>query len=89
MAKRIPQVDYFPTEAEIARMLQSSEWRPLFSRDYSSTKRNIEKTVERTEENTESIESLDARVDVIEAQIVVINKRLDDVEAVAYMAAIT
>lgn len=81
MANRIPQVDYYPTEAEIMRMLSQNSWRMMFARDYSAIKGNISAAVTATEGNTESIESLDARLDTVELQIVGIIGRLDTAES--------
>lgn len=81
MVNRIPQVDYYPTEAEIMRMLSQNSWRMMFARDYSAIKGNISAAVTATEGNTESIESLDARLDTVELQIVGIIGRLDTAES--------
>lgn len=77
MANRIPQIDYYPTEAEIARMLSSNGWRMMFARDYASIKGNISNVVTATEGNSETIESLDVRLDAAELQITAIVGRVD------------
>lgn len=81
MANRIPQSDYYPTEAEVMRMLSQNSWRMMFARDYAAIKGNISAAVSATEGNTETIESLDARLDIVQGQITVIIGRLDTVEA--------
>lgn len=81
MASRIPQSDYYPTESEIMRMLSQNSWRMMFARDYAAIKGNISATVTAAEGNAESIESLDARLDTVELQIVGIIGRLDTAES--------
>lgn len=81
MANRIPQSDYYPTEAEIMRMLSQNSWRMMFARDYAAIKGNISATVTATEGNTDTIASLDARLDIAEGQIVIILGRLTDIDS--------
>lgn len=80
MANRIPQVDYYPTESEIARMLSQNSWRMMFARDYASIKGNIQNVVTATEGNSETIETLDARLDIAEGKITTIIGRVDTLE---------
>lgn len=81
MANRIPQSDYYPTESEIMRMLSQNSWRMMFARDYAAIKGNISAAVSATEGNTDTIESLDARLDIVEGKITVIIGRLADIDA--------
>lgn len=67
MSDKIDIIDYYPTEKEITQVLERTDWRKLFSRDYISSKGNLGRTVDATDANT--------------ADIVVIKVRLDDVES--------
>jgi hypothetical protein len=61
----------------------------IFQEDYAQVKRGQIDTADKITEIDLRLDSAEGRLDVVEADIVVIKKRLDDVEAVAYMALMT
>ena len=71
---------------DLARLFESLPMQPTdkqtFVADYSALKQNQIDT-------RGSIRNILGRLDTLDAQVVVINRRLDDVEAVAYMGLIT
>lgn len=79
MAK-IAQIDYFPTEAEIKKMLMSGNWQMLFSRDYSGVKQSVTSIIGATDQNTKDIAALDVRLTTAENKITVIIGRVDVLE---------
>lgn len=78
------QINYFPTESDLAELFGKAglpqDFSNKFIRDYAAIKRNVEQSAEATDENTLSIESLDERVVIVEAQIVALDLRVDTLE---------
>lgn len=61
----------------------------IFQEDYAQVKRGQIDTADLLTLYGIRLDDAELRLDIIEADIVVIKQRLDDVEAVAYMALIT
>jgi len=78
MAKLPNQVEYLVTESDIRQQLPMVPDR--FVKDYAAIKQSITGNINQTNTNTETIETLDARLDVVEGEIVVINGRLNAAE---------
>lgn len=87
MADKINVVDYLPTEREISQVLERSDWKKLFSRDYSANKGNLGRTVDATDANTADIvlikvrlDGVESRLDAAEGKIVELDLRLTTAE---------
>jgi hypothetical protein len=61
----------------------------IFQEDYAQVKRGQIDTADKITEIDLRIDATERRLDVVEDEIVIIKQRLDDVEAVAYMALMT
>jgi hypothetical protein len=60
-----------------------------FVADYSALKQNQIDTKGSIKTISERVADAEVRLDNVEAELIVINKRIDEVETIAYMAAIT
>lgn len=74
------QINYFPTESDLAELFAKAglptEFSNKFIKDYAAIKRNVDQNAEATDENALSIESLDERVVIVEADIEELTYRL-------------
>ena len=79
------QIDYFPTESDLAELFKKAglpqDFSNKFIKDYAAIKRNVDQNAEATDENTLSIESLDARVDSAETAISALTIRVGNAES--------
>lgn len=78
------QIDYFPTESDLADLFSKAglprEFSNKFIKDYAAIKRNSTETAGAVDENTDSIEVLDSRVDSAETAISAIEIRVTTAE---------
>lgn len=78
------QINYFPTESDLSELFKKAglpqDFSNKFIKDYAAIKRNVDQNAEATDGNTLSIESLDERVVIVEAQIVALDLRVDTLE---------
>lgn len=80
MPDKIDIIDYYPTEKEITQVLERTDWRKLFSRDYISSKGNLGRTVDATDANTADIVLIKGRLTIAEGQIVELQIRITAAE---------
>jgi len=73
------QVNYLVTESDIRQMFGKS-WPERAIKDYAAMKENINTGANQTDANTQTIETLDARLDILEPTVASINGRLVIVE---------
>jgi hypothetical protein len=78
---------------DLARLFQNLPMpaadKQTFVADYSALKQNQIDTKGSIKTITERVTDAEVRLDKIDAELVVIKKRIDEVETIAYMAAIT
>jgi hypothetical protein len=78
---------------DLARLFQNLPMpaadKQTFVADYSALKQNQIDTKGSIKTISERVADAELRLDRIDAELVVINKRIDEVETIAYMAAIT
>jgi hypothetical protein len=78
---------------DLARLFQNLPMpaadKQTFVADYSALKQNQIDTKGSIKTITERVTDAEVRLDNVEAELIVINKRIDEVETIAYMAAIT
>lgn len=78
---------------DLARLFQNLPMpaadKQTFVADYSALKQNQIDTKGSIKTITERVSDAEVRLDNVEAELIVINKRIDEVETIAYMAAIT
>jgi len=81
MANILPrQVEYIATESDMRQQV-GKILSDRFIKDYVAIKQNIGASIDQTNANTETIETLDGRLDVAEAQIVSLDSRVDAAES--------
>ena len=81
MANILPrQVEYIATESDMRQQVGKilSE---RFIKDYVAIKQNIGASIDQTNANSQTIETLDGRLDVAEAEIVSLDSRVDAAES--------
>jgi hypothetical protein len=78
---------------DLARLFQNLPMpaadKQTFVADYSALKQNQIDTKGSIKTISERVADAEVRLDNVEAELIVINKRIDEVETIAYMAAIT
>jgi len=78
---------------DLARLFQNLPMpaadKQTFVADYSALKQNQIDTKGSIKTISERVADAEVRLDRIDAELIVINKRIDEVETIAYMAAIT
>jgi hypothetical protein len=78
---------------DLARLFQNLPMpaadKQTFVADYSALKQNQIDTKGSIKTISERVADAEVRLDSVEAELIVINKRIDEVETIAYMAAIT
>jgi hypothetical protein len=78
---------------DLARLFQNLPMpaadKQTFVADYSALKQNQLDTKGSIKTISERVADAEVRLDSVEAELIVINKRIDEVETIAYMAAIT
>jgi DNA-binding ferritin-like protein (Dps family) len=74
------QVEYLLTESDMRQQL-GKILPDRFIKDYVSIKRNMFITAQQTDSNTQTIETLDARLDILEPEVAAIDARLEVAEA--------
>jgi hypothetical protein len=78
---------------DLARLFQNLPMpaadKQTFVADYSALKQNQIDTKGSIKTISERVTDAEVRLDNVEAELIVINKRIDEVETIAYMAAIT
>ncbi len=79
MADLPRQIQYIATETDMRQMF-GGKLPDKFIEDYLAGKRAIDGTIDQTNANTQTIETLDVRLDTVEAQIVDLDGRVDAVE---------
>ncbi len=80
MANILPrQVEYIATESDMRQQV-GKILSDRFIKDYVAIKQNIGASIDQTNANTQTIETLDSRLDVAEAQIVDLDNRVDAAE---------
>ncbi len=80
MANILPrQVEYIATESDMRQQV-GKILSDRFIKDYVAIKQNIGASIDQTNANTQTIETLDGRLDIAEAQIVSLDSRVDAAE---------
>ena len=78
---------------DLARLFQNLPMpaadKQTFVADYSALKQNQIDTKGSIKTISERVADAEVRLDNVEAELIVINKRINEVETIAYMAAIT
>jgi hypothetical protein len=78
---------------DLARLFQNLPMpaadKQTFVADYSALKQNQIDTKGSIKTIAERVTDAEVRLDRVDAELIVINKRIDEVETIAYMAAIT
>ena len=78
---------------DLARLFQNLPMpaadKQTFVADYSALKQNQIDTKGSIKTISERVTDAEVRLDNVDAELIVINKRIDEVETIAYMAAIT
>jgi hypothetical protein len=78
---------------DLARLFQNLPMpaadKQTFVADYSALKQNQIDTKGSIKTISERVADAEVRLDRVDAELIVINKRIDEVETIAYMAAIT
>jgi hypothetical protein len=78
---------------DLARLFQNLPMpaadKQTFVADYSALKQNQIDTKGSIKTISERVADAEVRLDSVEAELIVISKRIDEVETIAYMAAIT
>jgi hypothetical protein len=78
---------------DLARLFQNLPMpaadKQTFVADYSALKQNQIDTKGSIKTISERVADAEVRLDRVDVELVVINKRIDEVETIAYMAAIT